>query len=101
MHSVLQVQEVLSQIFGSCRMYKSELLDFVLVCQAFKEPALDVLWKEVSCELYSDDPTEGGDPAEMSQCFRSLLECLPPDLIELAEGKPAVGYLHSCCLMWG
>ncbi|KAF8549412.1 hypothetical protein OG21DRAFT_1447879 [Imleria badia] len=53
MHQVLQIQEILCNIFGHCRLptswhtHTSDLPALARTCRAFKEPALDVLWKEL------------------------------------------------------
>ena len=43
MHHALEIQEILSNIFGCC--YPSDLPSLARTCRAFKEPALDVLWE--------------------------------------------------------
>lgn len=45
MHRALEIQEILLNIF--CYCFKSDLSALARACQAFKEPALDVLWEEL------------------------------------------------------
>ncbi|KAF8555288.1 hypothetical protein OG21DRAFT_1507825 [Imleria badia] len=52
MHHVLQIQEIVLNIFGHCRLptwesSASDLPTLARTCRAFKEPALDVLWEEL------------------------------------------------------
>lgn len=52
MHHVLQIQEILLNIFGHCRLYSwpgdaSDLPALARTCRAFKDPALDLLWEKV------------------------------------------------------
>ena len=69
MHHALEIQEILSNIFGCC--YPSDLPSLARTCRAFKEPALDVLWEE----LVNLSP---------------LAQCLPASHQSQAEGDKAV-----------
>ncbi|KAF8557179.1 hypothetical protein OG21DRAFT_1457942, partial [Imleria badia] len=65
MHHALQIQEILLNLFDYCRLpsyitMRKETADLPALartCRAFKEPALDVLWKT----LY--------DPSPLAQCL--------------------------------
>ena len=71
MHNALEIQEILLNIFGHCRLpmhgkLASDLPALARTCRAFKEPALDVLWEE----LYDPSP---------------LAQCLPTTVLSLTE----------------
>ena len=71
MHYALEIQEILSNIFDHCRSpYRritADLLALARTCRAFKEPALDVLWREI------DD-------------LSPLVRCLPEASHEIQRG---------------
>ncbi|KAF8124904.1 hypothetical protein EV363DRAFT_1538942 [Boletus edulis] len=50
MHHALQIQEILSSIFGHCHR-RIDQASLARTCRAFKEPALDVLWEEFSRDI--------------------------------------------------
>ena len=101
MHRVLQIQEVLLNIFGYCRVPLTRdtapnLLALAKTCRAFKEPALDVLWEqltdasaiarclpEASYEKYKVDVFKHSvAPLSHSEYFRSTI---PQSVIRLAD----------------
>ena len=53
MHHALEIQEILSNIFVYCspsllgKKVTADLAALARTCRAFKEPALDVLWREL------------------------------------------------------
>ena len=53
MHHALEIQEILSNIFVYCspsvlgKKPTTDLAALARTCRAFKEPALDVLWREL------------------------------------------------------
>ncbi|KAF8550691.1 hypothetical protein OG21DRAFT_1487585 [Imleria badia] len=60
MHHALQIQEILLNIFGYSRdpsITSTNLPALARTCRAFKEPALDVLWKELH------------NPSPLAQCL--------------------------------
>ena len=62
MHPVLQIQDIVWNIFGHCCLptrasATSDLPALARTCRAFKEPALDVLWEELL------------DPSPLAQCL--------------------------------
>ncbi|KAF8548435.1 hypothetical protein OG21DRAFT_761101 [Imleria badia] len=59
MHQVLQIQEILRNIFDHCRYPEvtSDLPALARTCRAFKEPALDVLWEKLL------------DPSPLARCL--------------------------------
>ncbi|KAF8550765.1 hypothetical protein OG21DRAFT_371973 [Imleria badia] len=77
MHHALQIEEILSNIFGHCYSRDGggrnglRITALARACRAFKEPALDVLWQE----LYNLSP---------------LAQCLPE-----ASRKLFTGNLYS------
>jgi hypothetical protein len=56
------------QAWGPVNIYRSTIAALASTCRAFKEPALDVLWKDITG-------------------FKPLLLCLPEDLITKGDGK--------------
>ncbi|KAF8555280.1 hypothetical protein OG21DRAFT_1483954 [Imleria badia] len=62
MHHALQIQEILLNVFGYCRLptwsrTTSNLPALARTCRAFKEPALDVLWENLL------------DPSPLARCL--------------------------------
>ena len=52
MHHALEIQEILSNIFdhrlSPYRRVTADLAALARTCRAFKEPALDLLWRELN-----------------------------------------------------
>ena len=62
MHHMLQIEEILLNIFGHCRLPRresatSDLPALARTCRTFKEPALNVLWESLD------------DPSPLAQCL--------------------------------
>ena len=47
MHHALEIQEILSSIFGHLHRYVWNMAALARTCRAFKEPALDRLWEKL------------------------------------------------------
>ena len=77
MHHALEIQEILLNIFGCCRL--SDLPALARTCRAFKEPALDVLWEELE------------DPTTLAQC---LPEAVFPPTEQVRQSQPFLTH-HS------
>lgn len=92
MHQVLTLEEILAQIFGS--LQKHELFNCVLVCQAFKEPGLDLLWEELDGYVPWANPDSNVRAQRAAEGLRSIFNCLPSDLITAEDGNPMVSYQY-------
>ena len=84
MHHALEIQEILSNIFGHfSRSESSHLLALAITCRAFKEPALDVLWADLDN-------------------LSPLVRCLPEAFHQLSQAGSEVRRLQAFvthCLM--
>ncbi|KAF8124903.1 hypothetical protein EV363DRAFT_1586640 [Boletus edulis] len=72
MHHALEIEEILLNIFHRCYsrhdgIDKSDLASLARICRAFKEPALDVLWKELD------------DLSPLTQCIPDASHQLSPN----------------------
>ncbi|KAF8547431.1 hypothetical protein OG21DRAFT_1607411 [Imleria badia] len=70
MHKVLQIQEILQNIFSHCWWSPTSLAALATTCRTFKEPAPDVLWRKL------DDPSPLANCLpEASHHSQADLEC--------------------------
>ena len=88
MHHALEIQEILLNIFDHRRLldyWKSpgpDLVALARTCRAFKEPALDVLWKE----LNSLSP--------IAQCIPAASHPVSPDVVRLSRALVVLRLLN-------